>query len=107
MFRTLKLTKASSIVEYMTVVLFLLAALFLFQNYIVRAFSGRWRAVGDTFGSGRQYDPKSYGQGGTLECFYHEGSATWVATSSYESWLRSLMGFGDPASMMMCCGNFS
>lgn len=70
----LKSTRASSVMEYMTLIVFLLSALFVFQHYIVRGFSGGWKNAGDTFGMGRQFDPRSYGTkgnlGGTLECFY-------------------------------------
>ena len=113
MFKTLKTKKASSIVEYMIVVMFLLAVFFVFQNYIVRGFSGRWKAVGDSFGGGQQYDPKSYAQGGTLECFYYTnqlnaaGARYWVETRCYEDCLRARNGFGDPAAMAACRGQCS
>ena len=97
--------KASSIVEYMIVVMFLLAAFFAFQLYVVRGFSGRWKAVGDVFGGGRQYDPKPYGQNGTLECFLYYGN--WVDIRCYEDCLRRGNGFGDPGQMTICrdrCG---
>lgn|SRR3989338_3241938 len=103
MFKGLKQKKASSIIEYMIVVLFFLAALFVFQNYIIRGFAGRWKAVGDIFGSGRQYDPKPYNKGGTLECFYYSGTpGFWVATQCYEKCLRNTVGFGNPQSVGDC-----
>jgi len=66
--------RAGSTVEYMALVIFLLAALLVFQRYILRAFWGKWRAAGDTFGHGRQYDPRGFGiegsDGGTLQCMF-------------------------------------
>lgn len=66
--------KATSIMEYMALLLFLMAALYIFQFYVVRAISGHWKKAGDTFGGGKQYDPRAYGDHGegkgTLECFF-------------------------------------
>ena len=66
--------KAQSILEYMTLIVFLLTALFVFQKYILRAYYGNWKRAGDVFGQGRQYDPRPFGNygdgGGTLECFF-------------------------------------
>ena len=118
MFKNLKYKKASSIIEYMVVVLFILAALFVFQYYISRGLAGRWKAVGDTFGGGRQYDPKAYNQGGTLECFYYgnENSGNWIASQCYEDCLRGKNpgctisrsgGFGNPGDMGCCRGQCS
>ena len=60
--------------EYMTLVVFLLGALFVFKQYIINGFSGGWKKAGDAFGHGKQYDPRPYGTcgdgGGSLECFY-------------------------------------
>lgn len=71
---SLKKKRASAAIEYMAMITFILAAFFIFQHYIVRGFSGRWKAVGDTFGHGKQYDPKEFGPGGkgggTFECYF-------------------------------------
>jgi hypothetical protein len=88
----------------------MLGIFFVFQNYIVRGFAGRWRSVGDSFGSGRQYDPKPYGQGGTLECFLYRNPSNgldtyWVATRCFETCLRNRNGFGSTAIMGQCRGN--
>ena len=50
-------------IEYVVVIVIFLIALLVFQKYIVRAFSGRWKTVGDSIGDGRIYDPNH-----TLEC---------------------------------------
>ena len=100
-----KLKRGSSIVEYMMIVLFLSAALFVFQFYIVRGFAGRWRAIGDVFGGGRQYDKDT-----TLDCFYFQNPVNildneWVATKCYEDCLAARNGFGNPADMQACRGS--
>ena len=43
--------------EYAAMVAIVAGALLAMSFYIKRALSGRWRAVGDTFGYGRQYEP--------------------------------------------------
>ncbi len=72
--------EAQSIMEYMTLMVFLITAIFVFQNYIIRAYAGGWKKAGDVFGSGRQYDPRPYGTdgdaGGTLECFFDAAHCT-------------------------------
>lgn len=69
-----KKVQASSTVEYTALLTLFLAAMIILQPYIWRGFMGRWKASGDTFGHGRQFDPRPYGvlgaDGGTLECFY-------------------------------------
>jgi hypothetical protein len=66
--------KASTVMEYMTLVVFLLGALLVFQQYIVNGFSGQWKQAGDVFSHGKQYDPRLFGtlgaRGGSMECFY-------------------------------------
>ena len=57
--------KGQSVVEFTAVVLFILGAFLVFQKYIVRGFSGRWKGVGDSLGQGRIYDPKK-----TVECAF-------------------------------------
>ena len=49
--------------EFVALIMFLLAAYIVFQKYIVRGFSGRWKGVGDALGQGRIYDPNK-----TTEC---------------------------------------
>ena len=44
--------------EYATLVIVVAAAMIGMAVYVRRALSGRWRAVGDTFGQGRQYETK-------------------------------------------------
>ena len=68
------LKKASSAIEFMALMVFLMGAFVVFQKYILQAFWGQWKRTGDSFGHGRQYDPREFGDagmdGGTLECMY-------------------------------------
>lgn len=79
--------KAVAVLEYMALMVLLMACLLLFNRYIVRGFFGQWKKAGDVFGHGRQYDPRVFGvggdQGGTLECYCekkHLDSSVWVPT---------------------------
>jgi hypothetical protein len=95
--------KASSTLEYMTLIAFILSALFVFQHYIVRAFSGRWKDVGDSFGQGKQYDPRPYGAkgdgGGTLICAYDVDGDRWILGSCHRACAFDL----DPAACRAGC----
>ena len=42
--------------EYATLVVVVVAALIGMAVYVKRALQGKWRAVGDTFGYGKQYE---------------------------------------------------
>ena len=55
--------KAQAVFEYMILIVFVLGAFLFFQKYIARAFSGRWKTVGDSLGGGQIFDPKK-----TVEC---------------------------------------
>ena len=63
----------SSVIEYITLIAIIAGALMISQRLILQAISGRWRNVGDSFGAGRQYDPKR-----TIECVYDTGKMKWV-----------------------------
>lgn len=52
--------------EFLALILFILATFLVFQKYIVRGLSGRWKDAGDALGQGRIYDPHK-----TLECAYY------------------------------------
>lgn len=51
--------------EYLVLIVLIIGAFILMQPYILRAFSGRWKGVGDSLGQGRLYDPNK-----TKECIY-------------------------------------
>ena len=65
--------RAASLLEYITLIAIVAGAFLIFQKYIAQAFYGRWKSVGDSFGAGRQYDPKR-----TIECIYDTGKLDWV-----------------------------
>lgn len=54
-----------SFVEYMALILFISIVFLVFQKYIARGFSGRWKTVGESLGQGRIYDPNR-----TMECIF-------------------------------------
>lgn len=45
-------------IEYMFLIAIIVAALIGMSIYTKRSFCGKWRQVGDSFGFGRQYEPK-------------------------------------------------
>jgi Flp pilus assembly pilin Flp len=49
--------KGTAILEYGLLIAIVIAALIAIQFYFKRAINGNWKAAGDVFGSGRQYDP--------------------------------------------------
>ena len=58
MFRQLSSKRqAQSTLEYISLVIFLLVAFFVFQKYILQAFMGRWKGAGEIFGLGMRYAP--------------------------------------------------
>ena len=54
-----------SLIEYVTLIVIILWAFLIFQKYITRGFAGRWKAVGESLGQGRIYDPQR-----TTVCVY-------------------------------------
>ena len=48
--------RGSFSLEHATLIVIVAAAMIGMAIYVKRALSGRWRSVGDTFGSGRQYE---------------------------------------------------
>lgn len=51
--------RAQSAIEYAVLIAIAAAAFVGMSLYTMRAASGRFRQVGDAFGQGRQYDPKT------------------------------------------------
>lgn len=51
-----RIKKAAFTIEYAVLIIILVLAFFLSRTYIIRASSGYWRQLGDTFGFGRQYE---------------------------------------------------
>ncbi len=69
-----------SVMEYLVLTIFILGAFLVFQKYIVRAISGRWKMVGDSWGSGRVYDPQK-----TEECIFdYRFTDKWYTQDCYD-----------------------
>jgi hypothetical protein len=80
MLRRIRKKRAQSLVEYIALITFILAAFLVFQKYIARAFSGRWKTVGDSIGQGRIYDPVK-----TTECAYDfQFTNSWYNVTCFE-----------------------
>ncbi len=70
------------------------------QKYIVRAFSGRWKSVGDSLGHGRIYDPQR-----TLECAYDfQNTHIWYMVDCFDQRCQDecLSSQGAPAACRDC-----
>lgn len=65
--------------EYSMLLMLLVFAFLAFQKYLVRGMAGRWKAVGDSFGYGKQYDPET-----TVECAWSEDKKRWYDPACYE-----------------------
>ena len=48
--------RAQSVLKYATMIAVMAAMLLAMSIYVKRALCGRWRQVGDVFGSGRQFE---------------------------------------------------
>ena len=57
--------KGQAVLEYMLLTAVTIIAFLLLQRYVVQSFSGRWKTSGESFGSGKLYDPHK-----TVECVY-------------------------------------
>ena len=70
-----------SLLEYMTLIVFILGAFLVMQKYIVRGFSGRWKDIGDSVGYGRLYDPHT-----TTSCaFDYIHYNEWYSVNKFEA----------------------
>ena len=74
-----KNSKGQAVIEFTVLILFVVFALVIMQKYAARSLAGRWKTVGDSFGSGRQY---SYGK--TLQCDYDPDFDVWYNVVCYE-----------------------
>jgi len=76
-----KTKNGQSMIEFVALVMFILAAFIVFQRYIVRGFSGRWKSVGDSLGEGRLFDPRK-----TTECAYDaQYTDSWYDRTCWEA----------------------
>lgn len=86
--------RGQSMVEFSALMIFILVTFIVFQKYIVRGFSGRWKGVGDALGQGRIYDPER-----TTACDYYP-TVGWFNRTCYEEKCQST--FGTPANAEDC-----
>ena len=65
--------------EYSALLVLVLAGFIAMHIYISRGFAGKWKDAGDSFGSGRQFDPNF-----TEECAYSETLLSWYEVTCFE-----------------------
>ena len=81
MFKKFHNRRAQSTLELVTMIVILIVTILAFRKYIVRAIDARYKTAGDSFGYGRQYDPKT-----TLTCkFDYEYTQTWYSEECFEN----------------------
>ena len=86
--------------EYVALLAFVIVAIILIQNYVVRSFSGRWRDIGDSFGQGRQYDPNR-----TRECeFDYQFTNRWYTKQCFEDKGGDCLSIGVTCGVETTCG---
>ena len=69
-----------SVLEFTSLIVVILLTFLIFQKYVVRAFSGRWKGIGDSFGQGRVYDHEH-----TTECGYYPPADVWFDRKCYDA----------------------
>lgn len=92
-----------SFLEFMVLIMIILTAYLIGQKYIVRAFSGRWKSVGDSLGQGRIYDPQQ-----TLECAYDfQYTNSWYRVDCYDQRCadKCLTVASNPTACSLCIGS--
>ncbi len=80
MFKFFSNKKAISAVEYTILFIIVLMALLAGQKYILRGIAGHWKSVGDSFGEGRQFDPRA-----TTECVWADEQSRWYEPTCYDT----------------------
>ena len=69
-----------AVIEYAVFIIIILTALYFMKGPILHAFYGRWKATGDSFAFGRQYDPK-----GTTACTHDTNSDVWYDERCFDN----------------------
>ena len=72
--------RGTSAIEYVVMIIIIIGAMLLIQKYLLRGIAGKWRDVGDTWGYGRQFDPKK-----TTECLYDMTVNKWILYGCFEA----------------------
>ncbi len=75
-----KQEKAFAMLEYVVLIIIVLAVVFSFRSYIQRGLQGQYRKVSETFGFLRQYNPDA-----TIECAYDDQLNVWYAQACYNN----------------------
>jgi len=82
-----QLIRGSSSVEIMALIVFVIGVMIGLGVYLERGTSGHWKATGDAFGQGKQYDPRAFGQagktGGSQDCFFDPVTRLWIDEDCY------------------------
>jgi len=89
-----------SLIEFVALVMFLLATFLVFQKYLMRGFTGRWKTVGDSLGQERIYDPLD-----TTECAFDQvHTQKWYNRACYDDKCEDdcLKALGTPAKCETC-----
>ena len=87
MFKRRPHIKGIAIIEYLFLVLIIIATLIVMKHFITSSFGGHWKASGDSFGFGRRYDPVRTG-----ECLYTQVRANfgyWYDANCYQEQVQS------------------
>jgi len=81
MLKPLSQRNAQSVIEYLTLITFLLGVFLIFGKYIWQGFAGRWRNTGEGVGMGLQYEP-----GVTIQCRFDTFAQTgvWYNLACYD-----------------------
>ena len=79
MFQCLFEKKATAMLEYSALLVLVLAGFIPMHIYISRGFAGKWKDVGDSFGSGRQFDLNF-----TEECACSEVFNRWYEVTCFD-----------------------
>lgn len=72
---------ASSLVEYLSLVIIIIGAIVVIKPYVTRAFVGNWKKSGDSFAFGRRYNTN------TIDCDYSatsDNSGIWYDATCYQ-----------------------
>jgi hypothetical protein len=86
--------------EYFVLFLILLGGLFVFRDYFLRAVAGKWKASGDQFGHGRQFEPVD-----SVECSLDPVTNSWYDQTCFENRNCPLGNDGCISQAIAACHN--
>ncbi|MBF0331979.1 MAG: hypothetical protein HQL17_08615 [Candidatus Omnitrophica bacterium] len=72
--------QAFAVIEYVVLIIVVIAALVGFRSYLQRGLQGQYRKAGETFGFGRQYSPTA-----SIECAYDDEALVWYSTACFNN----------------------